>query len=281
VLGLAYVLHDVRVAQVDHDVSAPLVRADSVRVRFHPFTRSSEVEVDGLRLHLIDADDDSAQLGAGVRWRHFLDELAPRHPVRRVRVNAAALTVAFSRDAMPAIKIEAMDATVEGLTLGTPDSDPMPATLAIDARVLGHAPMRLSARFDPDGPMQALALELQIDTLQLPQLDSYAPLMNDIDFERGTAKVDIEIRSQESAVQGRMIATLRDIDVFDADEDLGNDGDGLLEAARELVAGAATHLAQRDGELTVERQIDTRLELPEDNLDGLRAVLVAAASNLR
>jgi hypothetical protein len=282
VLGLHYQLRGVRIARRDRAIATSLLRAD-VELRLHPWRGDSEVRVTGLQLHLVDGGGERAsQLGAGVPWRHLLDALAPAAlPVSGVRVEDATLAIVTLRAPRAPIVLDQLQATMQGLTARPDARTLMPARIDARGRLLGHAPTTLRVHFDPERRMQRMQLELQAAAIELARLDAYAHAWGGIDFEDGQADARLQLGSIDARVDGALRATLTQVDVFDAHEDLGRDGDGLLHAARELLLGGGAALKRdRDGRLEVERAVDAGFELPQDNFDGLRAAIVAGLSAL-
>jgi hypothetical protein len=269
-----YSLHEVRITR---DAGPPLLEARELRIRLHPLGGDSEVSVHGLAL---DLDAGADRLGAGVPWRRYLDALAPRFAPSSVELVDARILLRLEGIAQAPIEIDALDLRLDGLDL-TPDaSRPAPARITGEARLLQHAPLRVEGVFDPAGPMQRLNLKLSFDALALERLDPYARLWRGIDFEAGRGAGELRLSSSDTRVRGGLVATLTDVDVFDAREDLGRDGDGLLRAARELIAGGAAVLGSGGGPLRVEQALDRQVPLAEDNFEGLRAVLEAGLAAL-
>jgi hypothetical protein len=227
----------------------------------------------GLRLHLVASDRGVEQLGEGVAWRHFLDELAPGFAVRRVAASDAQIELRLPGLAHAPLPFDHVEFELDGLDAQPSDARPAPASISATARLLAHAPVQFNGVFDPDGTMQRLNAEIRIDAIDLARLDPYTRFWRGIDFEAGSATAALRFTAQDGRVRGRFETHLRDIDVFDANEDLGRDGDGLLRAARELFVGGGAASMARDGRLDIEQSIDSRIELPDDNLEGLRAVL--------
>jgi hypothetical protein len=269
-----YSLHDVRVAR---DAGPPLLQARELRIRLHPLGGDSEVSVRGL---VLDLDAGAGRLGAGVPWRRYLDALAPSFAPSAVELVDARILLRLEGIAQAPIEIDPLDLRLDGLDETPEPSRPAPARIAGEARLLQHAPLRIEGVFDPAARMQRLNLELSFDALALEQLDPYARLWRGIDFEAGRAAGELRLISSDTRVRGGLVATLTDVDVFDAREDLGRDGDGLLRAARELFAGGAAMLGTGGGPLRVEQALDRQVTLAEDNFEGLRAVLEAGLAAL-
>jgi hypothetical protein len=268
-----YSLHDVVVVRRDDAIQTPLIRAREVRVNLDPLRRRADVVVDGLQLHLVASGDGVEQLGAGVPWRRLLDELTPGFSTHRIVASDATAELKLPGLGHAPLPVDQLRFTLEGLDERPTETRPAPARITATGRMLHHATLELEGIFDPDERMQRLNAELRIEAIELARLDAYARFWRGIDFEAGTATASLRLTAQDGRTRGRFVASLRDIDVFDAREDLGRDGDGLLHAARELLTAGGAALSASDGRLEIDQTLDVRIELPEDNLDGLRAIL--------
>lgn len=276
---LGYSLRDVVVERRDRAIETPLVRVREVRVQLDPFARRAAVELEGLRLHLVAPGNGAMQLGERVPWRHFLDQLAPGFAMHRIRGADAELELRLAGLADAPLRVDRFTFALDALDAVPSDEQPAPARIDAHARLLDHASLDLDAVFDPEGTMRRLNADLRLDDLDLPRFDAYARFWHGVDFESGRGTARLRFTTQDGHARGRFVATLTQVDVFDAGEDLGRDGDGLLAAARDLLAGGAA--VARDGRLQVEQPLDARIELPDDNLEGLQAVLALALASVQ
>lgn len=273
-----YALRDVVVERRDGAIETPLIRVREVRVRLDPVARRATVELEGLRLHLVAPGNGTAQLGERVPWRQFLDELAPGFTMHRVSAAEAELELRLPGLAHAPLHVDQLAFVLDALDAVPTAQKPAPARIDAHARLLEHASVDLQAVFDPEDRMQRLNADLRLADLDLPRFDAYARFWRGVDFESGRGTAQLRFTAQDGRARGRFVATLTGVDVFDAREDLGRDGDGLLAAARDLFAGGAA--VARDGRLQVEEPLDARVDLPDDNLEGLQAVLALALTSI-
>lgn len=270
VLARHYRLRDVRVVRrAGGDGPAPLLRIERVDVYLQPLARRSRVVVDGVRIDLA----SPGRLGEGVPWRHFLDELAPGMRVAEVEFRDTG--VRFHRASEPklVVTVDNLHGTLAGL-------DAVEAHLAAAGLLMAHAPLRLDARFDPDGPLDTLRLRARAHEVELPKLNAFAQRWARLDFNRGEGEFALAIDYRAPQVRGALAASLAGVDVFDVQQDVGRGG--LLGAVRELFAGAAVATMKDPRTDRIEREfaLDARVAPPADNLEGLRAVLQAAFTGL-
>ena len=269
VLARHYRLRDVRVVRRAAEEDTPLIRIDTVDVYLQPLAQRSRVVVAGVRVALL----SPAQLGEGVAWRHFLEELGPGTRVENVQFHDAALS--FRQSAAPSlvITLDNLHGAIDGLAADS-------AHLEAQGLLMAHAPLRLDARFDPIGPMQTLRLRARAHEVELPRLNDFARAWAGIDFNRGEGELALAVDYEAARIRGAAAASLAGVDVFDVQQDVG--GRGLLAAVRELFAGAAVASMKDPRTEHIEREfaIEAQLPPPEDNFEGLRAVLQAALADL-
>lgn len=270
VLARHYRLRDVRIVRRGAESGTPLIRIDTVDVHLQPLAQRSRVVVEGVRVTL----QSPAQLGEGVAWRHFLEELGPGTRVENVQFHDAGLS--FRQAATPAlvITLDNLHGAIDGLASES-------AHLEAQGLLMAHAPLRVDARFDPIGPLDTLRLRARAHEVELPRLNDFARAWAGIDFHRGEGELALAVDYEPPRIRGAAAASLAGVDVFDVQQDVGKPG-GLMAAVRELFAGAAVASMKDPRTEHIDREfaIDAQLPPPEDNFEGLRAVLQAALTDL-
>jgi len=264
-VGPSYRMRDVEIVQG----GKRLVSVGRVDVILHPVARNAQVAVHGVRMAL----QSPGRVGENVPWRRLLDELAPRMQVQRVDFDDTA--IAFRRAAEPALAI-----TLDNLHGVLAGLDRDEATLEAEGLLMAHAPLRLQATFDPQGPIDALRLRARAHEVELPKLNEFAQRWARLDFNRGEGELALSLDYAPPRVRGAAGVSLAGVDVFDVQQDVGR-GRGLFAAVRELFAGAAVAgMKDEDGRIEREFAIDAAVEPEDDNLASLRAVLHAALADL-
>lgn len=246
-----------------------LVTVARVDVLLRPLARTARVAVAGARLRL----QSPGRVGGGVPWRGLLDELAPGLRIERIDFDDTALE--FRRAAEPSLVV-----TLDNLHGALAGLDAGQATLEADGLLMAHAPLRVQATFDPDGPVDALRLRARAHELELPRLNAFAQRWARLDFNRGEAELVLALAYSPPRVHGAAGASLAGVDVFDLQQDLGR-GRNLLAAVHELFAGATVAgMKGEDGRIEREFAIDASVPPEGDNLASLRAVIDAAVTDL-
>ena len=269
VLARHYRLRDLRIVRRGDKDGEPLIRIETVDVYLQPLAQRSRVIVRGVRVDLA----SPSRLGADVPWRHFLEELAPGTHVARVEFSDAGLR--FHQVARPALVI-----TLDNLRGAIDDLTTESAHLDAQGLLMAHAPLHIDASFDPIGPMQVLRLRARAHEVELRKLNDFARAWAGIDFNRGEGEFALAVDYEAPHLTGAAAASLAGVDVFDVQQDLPRRG--LLGAVRELFAGATVASMKDPRTDRIEREfaIDARLPPPQDNFEGLRAVLQAALTDL-
>ena len=265
-----YRLRDVRVlrrAAGGGDV--PLVTADTVVVHVQPLARRSRVVVEGVRLQLIAPQ----QLGAGVPWRAFLDELAPGTRMTDVEFRDVGVRMSRATERDLVVTLDNLHGALTGL-----DGDE--ARLQAVGLLMAHAPLRVEAHFGARGPVHALRLRARAHEVELAKLNAFALRWARIDFHRGEGEFALAVDYAAPRVSGAATASLAGVDVFDLQQDVG--AQGLLSTVRELVAGAAVARMKDPDSGRIEREyrIEADVAPSDDPLEGARAVLQAALLDL-
>jgi len=173
------------------------------------------------------------------------------------------------------ITVDNLHGTFDGLATAA-------AHLEAEGLLMAHAPLRLDATFDAQGPLDALRLRARAHEVELQRLNDFARAWARLDFNAGEGELALAVDYADRRASGAAAASLTGVDIFDLQQDVGGK-QGLLAAVRELFAGASAALMKDPDDRRIEREfaIDARLdEVPDDNLEGLRAVLHAALADL-
>jgi hypothetical protein len=273
-LAPGYRLRGVRVVRRDGKIATPLLELARVDVRLEPLARRSTVRIDGMRVHWVGGPGGTSQLGEHVPWRRFLDAMAPGTVVQRI--DFADARVRFQRAREPALPVtlDNLHGAVDGLAADA-------AHFQAQGLLMAHAPLRIDARFDPRGPLDTLRLRARAREVELPRINAFARRWARLDFEGGEGEFGLSLDWTPPRIHGALVASLSGVDVSDLREDVGRRG--VLGALRELVTGAGVALMQEprtrriDREFTIDAPVPA---LPEDNLEALQAVLLAAFADL-
>jgi hypothetical protein len=261
----AYRINGLSIVKVGGKVPVPFVDAPSIDLAvsghalWHDRAVVARVIFEAPELNFVDggADKDESQTGSGTDWRDQLEKLLPI-TLNEVRVVNGRISFRNFRS-RPKVDIETtkVNASVYGLTNVADSSGERVARLEGKALVLGNAPLEVEATFDPFKDFEDFELRLRAREIDLPKLNDFARAYGRFDFKAGKGDLVIEARAKEGQLSGYIKPLLRNVDVFDWQQDVENNEKGFLRSLWEaLVGGGETVLKnqQRD-------QFATRVEL--------------------
>lgn len=261
----AYQINGLNIVKLNGKVPVPLLEAPvidlSVSWRALWETRSVVAEVAFVRPQLTFVDGGNAassQTGEGVDWRAQLKGLLPIH-INEIRVHDG--TLAFRNfNAKPPIDLQAneIDARLLNLSNVNVSDNPRPANLQATAKVFEQAPLQADANFDPLGQLDDFDLRLRITDIQLKQLNSFTRAYADFDFAAGHGDFVMELDARQGKLKGYAKPLLRDMEVFDWQQDVAAKDKNLLTGAWEALVGGGSWLLknQRKDQFATRVNID-------------------------
>ncbi|MFZ6046643.1 DUF748 domain-containing protein [Pseudomonas sp. CR3202] len=203
------------------------------------------------------ADEDASQTGAGTDWREQLDRLLPL-TLNEVRVVNGR--IAFHNfKSRPRVDIETteVNANLYNLANLSDSSGERVARLEGKGLALGETPLEVEATFDPFRDFEDFALRLRVRAIDLPKLNDFSRAYGRFDFKAGKGDLVVEARADDGQLSGYVKPLLRNVDVFDWQQDVENNDKGFLRSLWEALVGGGQSLLknqQRD-------QFATRVEL--------------------
>lgn len=184
----------------------------------------------------------NSQTGEGVDWRAQLRGLLPIH-INEIRVIDG--TLAFRNfTAKPPVNLQASDihGSILNLSNVSVANNPRPASLQATAKVFEQAPVQASANFDPLGQLDDFDLQLRITDIQFKQLNSFTRAYADFDFAAGQGDFVMELDARQGKLKGYAKPLLRDMEVFDWQQDVAAKDKNLLTGAWEALVGGSSWL---------------------------------------
>lgn len=209
-------------------------------------------------VNFVDSENqDDAQTGEGVDWREQLNKLLPI-TLNEVRVNDGTLGF-YNFNASPPVKIQAnaIQASLYNLTNVADEQGDRVARFEGKAQLLDHAPLEASAVFDPFHNFQDFEFRVRATGIELPRLNDLANAYGRFDFKSGNGDVVIEAFAEDSQLSGYIKPLLRDVEVFDWQQDVNNDDKGFFRSIWEAVVGGGEKVLKNQRQ----DQIATRVEL--------------------
>lgn len=260
----AYKINGLTIVKTTGKVPVPFLQAPmidlSVSWRSLWYEHAVVAEVMFLRPELNFVDGGSrqtSQTGRGTDWRQQLEKLLPI-TLNEVRIDNGTLTFNNFNSKPPVdLKATHLDASIRNLTNVEDLKGRRDARFNGKARLLGDAEVQSSATFDPFSDFDDFQFRLRATDIQLRRLNDFASAYGKFDFNAGHGDLVIEAEAKNGRLTGYIKPLLRDVDVFNWQQDVKNEDKGFFRSIWEaLVGGTETVLKNQR-----KNQFATRVEL--------------------
>ena len=258
----AYSINGLRIEKRTGKVPVPLLNAPptDIDVSWSALLHGAvvaRVAFDRPELNFVDdASDAETQSGRGVNWRTELERLTPIRldevEVRNGRVHFRN----FHSDPPVDLDWTNVDGTVTNLSNARKASS-RAATLDLDARMLGNAPVDVHAKFDPLGSLEDFELAIKVTHVDLTRANSFLQAYAKVDAESGSGDFVMELEAKKGRLDGYAKPLLHDVKLFSWKHDIEEQHDNPLRAAWEALAGGVENLFKNQKE----DQFATRVEI--------------------
>jgi len=261
----AYRINGLQIIKVDGKVPVPFVKAPVIdlSVSWHSlwYDHAVVAEVQFLRpeLNFVDGgtNKQASQTGQGTDWREQLGKLLPI-TLNEVHINDGK--IAFHNfSSKPAVNIDAtqVNATFYNLTNVVDVKGKRDARFDGKAQLLGQAPLEATATFDPLSNFEDFEFRFRARDIQLKRLNDFASAYGKFDFNAGTGDVVIEAQAEKGQLTGYIKPLLRDVEVFNWQQDVENKDKGIFRSIWEAVVGVSETVLKNQRK----NQFATRVEL--------------------
>ncbi len=267
----SYTIDGLVIEKKAEPVQAPLLTAESIdigvswRTLWNERALVGEVILHQPHLNFIDDEDaDGDQTGEGVDWRDQVNEVIP-FTLNEVRVENGQLSFRnFDADPPVHVYANAINASLYNLTNSANDEQGRVATFKGEARFFDQAPIEASAHFDPFTDWVNFDVNLRMTGLDLTKLNDFANAYGKFDFAGGTGDLVVEVEANDSQLDGYIKPLLRNVEVFDFEQDVENEDKGLLRGIWEAVVGGGQEVLENQRK----DQFATRVELSGSTKDA-------------
>lgn len=258
----AYTIEGLKIEKADGEIPAPLLDVPLIdlSISWRALLDGGIVaEVEFIEPVLTFVDGNSragSQTGRGVDWRHKLEDLLP---IRLNEVRVTDGTVVFRNFVSdPPVKLSAtkVQASVRNLSNVRDPQGRRDATLVATAQLLDQAPLQTGMRFDPLGDFTDFGFDLKTTALDLTALNDLARAYAGIDLASGHGDFVMELEARDGELSGYAKPLLKDLKIFDWEQDIEQQRDNPFRLAWEGLAGLLTELFSNQRE----DQFATRVE---------------------
>ncbi|MNG90692.1 hypothetical protein D3C79_495920 [compost metagenome] len=260
----AYQINGLKIVKTTGKVPVPLLDAPLIdlSVSWHSlwYDHAVVAEVTFVRpvLNFVDGGSKQAsQTGRGTDWRQQLEKLLPI-TLNEVRIDDGTLTFRNFTSKPPVnLKATQLDASIRNLTNVRNEKGRRDASLEAKALLLGDAKVESRATFDPFSDFDDFEFRLRATGIQLRRLNDFASAYGKFDFNAGHGDVVIEAQAKDGRLNGYIKPLLRDVDVFNWQQDVQDKDKSLLRSVWEALVGASETVLKNQPK----NQFATRVEL--------------------
>lgn len=261
----AYKINGLNIVKVDGKVPVPFVSVPIIdlSVSWHSLWYDhavvAEVAFISPQLNFVDggANKQASQTGEGTDWREQLNKLLP---ITLNEVRVVDGKISFNNfTSTPKVKIEAdkVNASLFNLTNVVDTAGKRDARFEGKALLLGNAPLETTATFDPFSNFDDFDFKLRATNIQLRQMNDFASAYGKFDFNAGDGDIVIEAKANKGQLSGYVKPLLKDVDIFNWQQDVENQNKGFFRSVWEAVVGASETVLKNQGK----NQFATRVEL--------------------
>ena len=261
----AYRINGLQIVKVAGKVPVPFVKAPLIdlAVSWHSLWYDhgvvARVRFINPEVNFVDggADQQASQTGKGTDWRAQLGKLLPI-TLDEVRIEDGK--VAFHNfSSKPPVNITATSVNASFYNLTNVEDVKGKRDARFDGKALlqGQAPLEASATFDPLSDFENFEFRFRAKDLQLKHMNDFASAYGKFDFKAGTGDVVIEARAENGQLRGYIKPLLRDVEVFDWQQDVENKDKNIFRSIWEAVVGASETVLKNQNK----NQFATRVEL--------------------
>ncbi|MFK5734723.1 DUF748 domain-containing protein [Pseudomonas urmiensis] len=276
----AYQINGLKIVKTTGKVPVPFVDAPLIdlSVSWHAlwYDRAVVAEVVFVRpeLNFVDGGNkQNSQTGRGTDWRQQLEKLLPI-TLNEVRIDNGTLTFRNFNSKPPVeLKATRLQASIRNLTNVRDDKGRRDASFEGSALLLGDAKVESRATFDPFSDFDDFEFRLRATGIQLRRLNDFASAYGKFDFNAGHGDVVIEAQAEKGRLNGYIKPLLRDVDVFNWQQDVENKDKGFFRSIWEALVGASETVLKNQPK----NQFATRVELSgsvhQQDISGFEAFL--------
>lgn len=261
----AYRINGLHIIKVDGKVPVPLLNAPVIDLSvswpalWYKHAVVAKVLFIKPQLNFVDGGNDkqASQTGQGTDWRVQLGKLLPI-TLDEVRIDDGQISF-HNFKSKPAVSLDAnqVNASLFNLTNIVDGKGKREARFEGKALLLGQAPLETSATFDPMSNFDDFQFRLRARDIELKRLNDFASAYGKFDFNAGTGDLVVETQAKHAQLSGYIKPLLRNVEVFNWQQDVENQDKGVLRSVWEALVGASETVLKNQSK----NQFATRVEL--------------------
>ncbi|MFJ2536197.1 MULTISPECIES: DUF748 domain-containing protein [unclassified Pseudomonas] len=260
----AYKINGLKIVKVDGKVPVPFVNAPLIdlSVSWHSLWYDhavvAEVQFIKPEVNFVDGGNkQDSQTGKGTDWREQLGKLLPI-TLNEVRISDGRINFR-NFNSKPPVNMNAtnVDASLYNLTNVVDTAGKRNARFEGKALLLGHAPLETTATFDPLSNFEDFEFRLRARDIELKRMNDFASAYGKFDFNAGHGDVVIEAKAENAKLTGYIKPLLRDVEVFNWQQDVENKNKSIFRSVWEALVGGTETVLKNQGK----NQFATKVEL--------------------
>lgn len=276
----AYELHNLRIEKIEGNVQAPLLQAPLIDIAISWKTLWEQralvavVRFTEPELTFVDAQNEQdKQAGEGVDWRETLQDQLPITMNELQIVDGVLAFRNFSTEPQVNLYANNVDLTIYNLSTAEDLEGTRDASMEGTATFLGHAPMEAEAAFDPLVRMEDFAFRLRLTEVELPRLNDFASAYGNFDFQAGSGELVIEASVEGGELEGYVKPLMRDVEIFDFEQDIQNQDKGILRGIWEALVGGGESILKNQRKDQLATRVTLGGTLNDTEVSPLQAFL--------
>lgn len=211
------------------------------------------------------------QTGEGVDWRERLREQIRIQIDELQIVNAKVALRNFTSEPPVNLYANNLNMTVLNLSTSRESEGTRDASLEGTADLLGHAPMEIEAAFDPLLEMDDFQLRFRVSEVDLTRLNDFASAYGKFDFSSGNGELVIEAQAEDAQLTGYIKPLLRNVEVFDFEQDIQNEDKGFFRGLWEALVGASGAVVKNRSRDQIATRVNLSGSLQDADVSPLQA----------
>ena len=276
----AYQINRLKIVKTTGKVPVPFLDAPLIdlSVSWHAlwYDRAvvAEVIFDRPELNFVDGGNkQNSQTGQGTDWRQQLEKLLPI-TLNEVRIDNGVLTFRNFNSKPPVnLKATQLDASIRNLTNIRDEKGRRDASFDGTALIVGDAKVESRATFDPFSDFDDFEFRLRATGIELRKLNDFASAYGKFDLNAGHGDVVIEAEATNGRLNGYIKPLLRDVDVFDWQQDVQEKDKGFFRSVWEALVGATETVLKNQPKNQFATRVELRGSVHKQDISAFEAFL--------
>lgn len=221
----AYTIHDLKLLKANGQLETPMVQGDSIDLSIQWAALFlgkvvGEIEYTGGSLNFIRGKSaETSQTKVGDEWLQAVKDL---FPLRLNRFLLRDVEVSFrDNSTSPPISVRVTQVNVEGSDFSNTRSptDSKAATINATGLLEGKSPLKIRSKVESSARNPTFDARASLESLPLTSLNDLFEGYGSFDVQRGSGAFYMVLNANNGKVSGSLKPIIKDIEIFDLDEE--------------------------------------------------------------